>query len=239
MAFTPPDSPRRRDRGREEAARRQRARLARDLGDEHGQAWAHQTPRPKRSKFTLIVGAIFIAFVVLGALPLVLRSGDGQLVQPNCTTPAVATGPAKIKPGTNFAWQAAGPQQGPYVLALDAGIGDRSGRRPDHAGQRPGAVRTADADRLPLPADARGGPRQQWHARSRAVPTHRHHVDPGSRVLTRSVLAGHGPDDGLASMQGGCEGCPSPVPVKERSCPHARERRGCSASPSVRRRFPA
>src|SRR6185312_14682012 len=104
MAFTPPDSPRRRDRGREEAARRQRARLARDLGDEHGQAWAHQTPRPKRSKFTLIVGAIFIAFVVLGALPLVLRSGDGQLVQPNCTTPAVATG----------------PQQGPYVLALDA-----------------------------------------------------------------------------------------------------------------------
>src|SRR6185437_8934470 len=76
-------------------------------GDEHGLAWAHQTPRPKRSKFTLIVGAIFIAFVVLGALPLVLRSGDGQLVQPNCTTPAVATGPAKIKPGTNFAWQAA------------------------------------------------------------------------------------------------------------------------------------
>jgi hypothetical protein len=120
MAFTPPDSPRRRDRGREEAARRQRARLARDLGDEHGQAWAHQMPRPKRSKFTLIVGAIFIAFVVLGALPLVLRSGDGQLVQPNCTTPAVATGPAKITPGTNFAWQAAGPQQGPYVLALDA-----------------------------------------------------------------------------------------------------------------------
>ena len=79
-------------------------------------------PRPKRSKFTLIVGAIFIAFAVLGALPLVLRSGDGQLVQPNCTTPAVATGPAKITPGTNFAWQAAGPQQGPYVLALDPDV---------------------------------------------------------------------------------------------------------------------
>ena len=120
MAFTPPDSPRRRDRGREEAARKQRARFARDVGDEHGQAWAHQTPRPKRSKFTVIVGAIFLAFVVLGALPLVLRSGDSQLIQPNCSTPAVATGPARIRPGTNFAWQAAGPVQGPYVLALDA-----------------------------------------------------------------------------------------------------------------------
>jgi len=120
MALLPPDSPRRRDRGKEEAARKQRARFARDVGDEHGQAWAHQTPRPKRSKFTMIVGAIFIAFVVLGALPLVLRSGDSQLIRPNCTTPAVAAGPAKIRPGTNFAWQAAGPVQGPYVLALDA-----------------------------------------------------------------------------------------------------------------------
>jgi hypothetical protein len=120
MAFTPPDSPRRRDRGREEAARKQRARFARDVGDEHGQAWAHQRPRPRRSKFTLVVGALFIAFVVLGALPFVLRSGDGQLIQPNCATPAVAAGPAKIKPGTKFAWQAAGPEQGPYVLTLDA-----------------------------------------------------------------------------------------------------------------------
>src|SRR5262245_53085430 len=106
MALLPPDSPRRRDRGKEEAARKQRARFARDVGDEHGQAWAHQTPRARRSKFTVIVGAIFIAFVVLGALPLVLRSGDSQLIQPNCSTPGVATGPAKIRPGTNFAWQA-------------------------------------------------------------------------------------------------------------------------------------
>jgi hypothetical protein len=120
MALLPPDSPRRRDRGREEAARKQRARFARDVGDEHGQAWAHQTPRPRRSRFTIIVGTIFIAFVVLGALPLVLRSGDSQLVQPNCSTPVVATGPAKIRRGTPFAWQAAGPEQGPYVLALDA-----------------------------------------------------------------------------------------------------------------------
>jgi hypothetical protein len=120
MALLPPDSPRRRDRGKEEAARKQRARFARDVGDEHGQAWAHQTPRPKRSRITVIVASIFIAFAVLGALPLVLHDGDSQLIRPNCTTPAVATGPAKIKPGTNFAWQAAGPEQGPYVLVLDA-----------------------------------------------------------------------------------------------------------------------
>jgi hypothetical protein len=120
MALLPPDSPRRRDRGKEEAARKQRARFARDVGDEHGQAWAHQAPRPKRSRITIIVAAIFIAFVVLGALPLVLHDGDSQLIRPNCTTPAVAAGPAKIKPGTNFAWQAAGPEQGPYVLVLDA-----------------------------------------------------------------------------------------------------------------------
>ena len=120
MALLPPDSPRRRDRGREDAARKQRARLARDVGDEHGQAWAHERPRPKRSKFTVIVGAIFIAFVILGGLAVVLQDGDSQLIRPNCTTPGVATGPAKINPGTNFAWQAAGPEQGPYVLALDA-----------------------------------------------------------------------------------------------------------------------
>jgi len=120
MVLLPPDSPRRRDRSREEAARKQRARFARDVGDEHGQAWAHQTPRPRRSKFTLFVASIFVAFAVLGALPLVLHDGDSQLIRPNCESPAVAAGPARIEPGTNFAWQAAGPPQGPYVLALDA-----------------------------------------------------------------------------------------------------------------------
>jgi hypothetical protein len=119
MALLPPDSPRRRDRGKEEAARKQRARFARDVGDERGQAWAHQTPRAKRSKFTVVVGAIFVAFAVLGTLPLILHKGDSQLVRPNCSTPAAAVGPARIKPGGTFAWQAAGPEQGPYVLALD------------------------------------------------------------------------------------------------------------------------
>ena len=83
--------------------------------------WPGRTDAPpQRSKFTIIVASIFILFVVLGALPMVLHDGDSQLIQANCSTPAVDTGPAKIRPGTNFAWQAAGPQQGPYVVALDA-----------------------------------------------------------------------------------------------------------------------
>jgi hypothetical protein len=119
MAILPPDSPRRRDRGKEEAARRQRARFARDVGDEHALAWAHEPPH-RRSRFTIGVMAVFLAFAIIGAVPLFLHHGDGQLVQPNCDTPALDAGPARIRPGTTFAWQAAGPEQGPYVVTLDA-----------------------------------------------------------------------------------------------------------------------
>jgi hypothetical protein len=119
MAILPPDSPRRRDRAKDEDARRQRARFARDVGDEHGQAWAHEPVR-RRSRFTIGVAAVFIAFAVIGALPMILHRGDSQLVQPNCNTPALDAGPGRIKPGTNFAWQAAGPETGPYVVTLDA-----------------------------------------------------------------------------------------------------------------------
>lgn len=119
MAILPPDSPRRRDRGKEEAAQRQRARFARDVGDEHGQAWAHQPVR-RRSKFTIGVAVAFAAFAIIGALPMILHKGDSQLVQPNCDSPALEAGPSRIRPGTNFAWQAAGPQTGPYVVTIDA-----------------------------------------------------------------------------------------------------------------------
>jgi hypothetical protein len=119
MALLPPDSTGRRDPGKDAAARRQRARFARDVGDEHGQAWAHE-PRRRRSKLTVGVAVVFVVFVVLGALPLLLHKGDGGLVQPNCDTPAVEAGPGRIKAGANFAWQAAGPVIGPYVVTLDA-----------------------------------------------------------------------------------------------------------------------
>jgi hypothetical protein len=119
MALLPPDSTGRHDPGKEAAARRQRARFARDVGDEQGQAWAHE-PRRKRSKLTIGTAVVFVAFVVLGALPLLLHKGDSGLVQPNCDVPAVDAGPARIKLGTDFAWQAAGPVIGPYVVTLDA-----------------------------------------------------------------------------------------------------------------------
>jgi hypothetical protein len=119
MALLPPDSTGRHDPGKDAAARRQRARFARDVGDEQGQAWAHE-PRRKRSKLTIGTAVVFVAFVVLGALPMLLHKGDNGLVQPNCDVPAVDAGPARIKLGTDFAWQAAGPVIGPYVVTLDA-----------------------------------------------------------------------------------------------------------------------
>jgi hypothetical protein len=119
MALLPPDSTGRHDPGKDEAARRQRARFARDVGDEQGQAWAHE-PRRKRSKLTVGTAAVFIAFLVLGALPMLLHKGTSGLLQANCDTPAVETGPARVKAGTDFAWQVAGPVIGPYVVTLDA-----------------------------------------------------------------------------------------------------------------------
>lgn len=119
MALLPPDSTGRRDPGKDAAARRQRARFARDVGDEQGQAWAHE-PRRKRSKLTLGTAAVFIAFIVLGAVPMLLHEGGTGLVEASCDAPAVEAGPARIKVGTDFAWQAAGPVIGPYVVTLDA-----------------------------------------------------------------------------------------------------------------------
>lgn len=119
MALLPPDSTGRHDPGKDEAARRQRARFARDVGDEQGQAWAHE-PRRKRSKLTLGAAVLFAAFLLLGALPVLLRHGQSGLLQADCDTPAVETGPVRVKAGTDFAWQVAGPVIGPYVVTLDA-----------------------------------------------------------------------------------------------------------------------
>jgi hypothetical protein len=117
MALLPPDSNRRHDPAKDAAARRQRARFARDVGDEQGQAFAYE-PRRKRSKLTIGTAAVFIAFVLLGAVPLLQHRGSG-LLPANCDTPAVEVGTPRIKTGTDFAWQAAGPATGPYVVTLD------------------------------------------------------------------------------------------------------------------------
>lgn len=121
MALLPPDStPRRgRDRSAEQAAARQRARLARDVGDEQGVAWAHE-PRRRRGKFTRASAIALAAFAGLGLLPVLFGGGDGQLIDAVCERPAVEVGTSRIPAGRDFAWQAAGPEQGPYVVTIDA-----------------------------------------------------------------------------------------------------------------------
>lgn len=117
MALLPPDNTGRRDRTKEENARKRRVQFARDVGDEQGLAWQHE-PRRKRSKFTIGTTAVFAAFVILGALPLILHKGDGALLQPDCGAAAIESGPSRIQAGTNFAWQAAGPDSGQYVVVV-------------------------------------------------------------------------------------------------------------------------
>ena len=117
MVLLPP-SEGRRDPQRAEAARRQRARFARDVGDEEGIAWAHEPRRP-RSRFTIGTLVALVLFAALGALPLLFHRGDG-LLPADCATPALATAPARVGPGLSFAWQVAGPAEGSYLVTIDA-----------------------------------------------------------------------------------------------------------------------
>jgi hypothetical protein len=115
MAFLPGEG--RRDPERAEAARKQRMRFARDIGDEHALGWAHEPRRPRR-RFTMGTIIVLILFAGLGALPLLFDSGDG-LLPANCTTPALDTSPERVGPGRSFAWQVAGPAEASYVVTID------------------------------------------------------------------------------------------------------------------------
>jgi hypothetical protein len=117
----------RRDPERAEAARRQRVRFARDVGDEAGLAWAHE-PRRRRSRFTVGTVAVLVLFAGVGALPMLFADGDG-LLSADCATPALVAAPDRVGRGTNFAWQIAGPERGSYVVTIDAGevTGDGAG----------------------------------------------------------------------------------------------------------------
>lgn len=141
-----PGSEGRRDPYRADAARRERVRFARDIGDEAGQAWAHE-PRRAPRKFTVGTFLVLVAFGVGGAVPLLLHDGDGGLLEPDCTTPAVEVGPSRLLVGESFAWQAAGPERGPYVVALDA---EAVTGAPD------GQVRTSGGRLLSGPTDLPG-----------------------------------------------------------------------------------
>lgn len=107
----------RRDPERAEAARKQRTRFARDIGDEHTLGWAHEPRRP-RGRFTMVTLVVLILFAGLGALPLLFNTGDG-LLPPDCTTAALSTAPDRVGPAGSFAWQVAGPADGSYVVTID------------------------------------------------------------------------------------------------------------------------
>jgi hypothetical protein len=115
MVLSPSEG--RRDPERAEAARKQRARFARDIGDDASLGWAHEPRRP-RSRFTIGTLVVLVLFAGLGALPLLFHDGDG-LLPANCTTAALETSPDQVGPGRGFAWQVAGPADGSYVLTVD------------------------------------------------------------------------------------------------------------------------
>lgn len=114
-----PGSEGRRDPQRAAAAQRQRERFARDVGDEAGLAWAHE-PRRGPRKFTIGTFVVLVLFAGLGAVPLILYDGDGSLLKADCSRPAVEAAPERLQAGESFAWQAAGPEAGSYVVAIDA-----------------------------------------------------------------------------------------------------------------------
>lgn len=108
----------RRDPERAEAARRQRVRFARDIGDERSIAWAHEPRRP-RSRFTRVTFAALLVFAALGAIPLLTARGDG-LLPADCTRAGLRASPDQVAPGGSFTWQVAGPADGSYVVTVDA-----------------------------------------------------------------------------------------------------------------------
>ena len=117
MVFLPSEG--RRDPERAAAARRQRERFARDIGDEVGRAWAHEPRRPRR-KFTVGTGIILVLFAGFGAFPLIFGDGSGGLIKADCDVPGVRLGTDDVAPGGSFSWQAAGPEAGPYLVTIDA-----------------------------------------------------------------------------------------------------------------------
>jgi hypothetical protein len=114
-----PGSEGRRDPERAEASRRQRVRFARDIGDEHAQAWAHE-PRRKPHKFTIGTGVVLIAFAGFGLIPVLTNRGAGGLIRTSCDRVAVDVGPRQVSPGASYAWQFTGPAADQYVVTIDA-----------------------------------------------------------------------------------------------------------------------
>lgn len=119
MSFVFGGRPGKQDPELAKAAQRRRDAFARDIGDEHGRAFAHEPPR-RRRRWTEIVGLVLILFAGFGAIPL-LRGSGGGMVRRSCEAPAIAASAGVVSPGDKAAWQVAGPDAGDYVVTLDGG----------------------------------------------------------------------------------------------------------------------
>jgi len=96
--------------------RRQRLRMARDLGDEATLARDGE-PRIQRSRHWLWFGFAAAALVVL---PLIQRGSSPEVsLAASCTTPALATSAGSAQAGATFGYRVTGPQDARYVVTLD------------------------------------------------------------------------------------------------------------------------
>jgi hypothetical protein len=104
------------DPGLADANRRQRLRLARDLGDEETLARDGE-PIVQRSRHWLWFGFAAAALVVL---PLIGHGSDTDVpLTASCTTPALATSTTSVQAGATLGYRVTGPQDARYVVTLD------------------------------------------------------------------------------------------------------------------------
>jgi hypothetical protein len=98
------------------ANRRQRLRLARDMGDEATLARDGE-PAIQRSRHWLWFGLAAAALVVL---PLVGGgSGTDVPLTASCTTPSLAVSKPSVQAGAPLGYRVTGPQEARYVVTLD------------------------------------------------------------------------------------------------------------------------
>jgi hypothetical protein len=113
----------REDRELAEAARRREEAFARDIGDEQALARSRFQPsgsyRPRR-RWTPLIFVVLVAFALIGAIPLLRAGSAGGLLRPQCDHPALGLSAGSAVRGHDAAFQAAGPAQESYVVALDA-----------------------------------------------------------------------------------------------------------------------
>jgi hypothetical protein len=99
-----------------EANRRQRLRIARDLGDEATLARDGE-PEIRRTRHWLW---FTVAALGLGVVALIGgRSGSDVALAANCVTPAIAASAPSVQAGAPLGYRIAGPDSARYVVTLD------------------------------------------------------------------------------------------------------------------------